>query len=328
MPYLVKTVKGPDQDLPELKIKEHDRRKAPRTMARPPFLCGMFGSRGSGKTTCLIKMIRWYDKYNAFDRVVIFSPTHKKDPKWEALQNSGMNAKLDLRAKFDHVQFKQLQREQDEALVRYDRFLIAVKAYRKWTNHDGDTDKLTEEELISLYEYDFSDPRDGEMFKHGRPSIMIAFDDHIGNRDVYRGDCKGPVAEFTLLHRHFNCSMVFMAQVYRTGIPLGIRNNLNVVVFFSNKSISLKADVAEEMSNFVSQEQFIDMWTYATESEDHGCFMVIFDADRPEWRFRKNFNQLLMPSSFGDGSGEEEEDDAVVERDEEETERPSKRLAK
>jgi signal recognition particle GTPase len=100
--YVVRAVKGPDEELPELHIKEYDRRKAPRTMPRPPFLCGMFGSRGAGKTSLLVKLIRWYDSVRAFDRVVVFSPTHQKDPKWEALQNSGMYAKPTKRSYDDN----------------------------------------------------------------------------------------------------------------------------------------------------------------------------------------------------------------------------------
>lgn len=306
MPYLVRPVRGPDHDLPELKIREHVKREAPDTMTRPPFLAGMFGSRGSGKTTLLIKLLRWYDSVNAFDRMIVFSPTHQKDPKWEAMQNSGLNGKLELHAHFSFQKFKEIQDEQEALLNRYEKFLVAVEAYKKFRKHHGSTEKLTEDELLSLYEYDFSDPRDSEDFKFGRPSVFIAFDDHVGNKDVYRGDCKGPVAEFSLLHRHFNTSICFMAQVYKTGIPLGIRNNLNLVVFFANKSDKLKLEVAEEMSNFVTPEQFIDMWTYATESEDHGCFMITFDAEREEWRFRKNFDTLLIP--YGDTAGDEDED--------------------
>jgi len=297
MSYSVRPVRGPDHELPELKIREHTKREAPNTMVRPPFLAGMFGSRGSGKTTLLIKLIRWYDSVKAFDHIVVYSPTHKKDPKWEALQNSVMHGKLHLFTRFTFDHFKQIQDEQEDRLNRYEKYLVAIEAYKKFTRHNGKTDTLTEDELISLYEYDFSDPRDAEDFKEGRPSIFIAFDDHVGNKDVYRGDCKGPVAEFSLLHRHFNCSICFMAQVYKTGVPLGIRNNLNLVVFFANKSLKLKNDVAEEMSRFVTPDQLIDMWTYATESDDYGFFMITFDAERPEWRFRKNFDNLLIPSA-------------------------------
>lgn len=303
MAYSVRQVRGPEHDLPELKIREHKRRDAPPTMTRPPFIAGMFGSRGSGKTTLLLKLIRWYDSVKAFDHIVVFSPTFQKDPKWEALQNSGLTAKLEMEEKFTLDKFKRIQDEQEEKLNRYEKFLTAIDAFKKFKRHAGETDKLTEAELLALYEYDFSDPRDSKDFEHGRPSIFIAFDDQVGNKDVYRGDCSGPVATFALRHRHFNCSLCFMAQVYKTGIPLGIRNNLNLVVFFANKSQKLKADVAEEMTNFVTPEHFIDMWTYATESEDHACFMVTFDAVKPEWRFRKNFNVLLVP----DQDREEEE---------------------
>lgn len=295
MPYVVKKVMGPDEELPELKLKEHKRRNAPKTMPRPPFLCGMFGSRGSGKTTLLIKLMRWYDTYKAFDRMVVFSPTHQKDPKWEALARSRLNGKLELYANFTFDKFTEIQRQQEEALTRYERHLFAIEAYEKFRSSRGDLDAVTEDELLMLYEHDFSDPRDAVEFSNGRPSIFIAFDDHVGNRDVYRGDCKGPVAQFSLLHRHFNCSLCFMAQVYKSGIPNGIRNNLSMAVFFANKSKQMKWEVANDTSSFVTPEQFMDMWTYATESEEHACFIVIFDAERPEFRFRKNFNQLLMP---------------------------------
>jgi hypothetical protein len=327
--YVVRAVKGPDEELPELHIKEYDRRKAPRTMPRPPFLCGMFGSRGAGKTSLLVKLIRWYDSVRAFDRVVVFSPTHQKDPKWEALQNSGMYAKLELHAQFTFEKFAQVQREQEERLTRYDRYLFAREAYKKFNRTRGDLEKMTEDELLTLYEYDFSDPQQNHNeFEEGRPSILIAFDDHVGNRDVYRGDCKGPVAQFALLHRHFNCSICFMAQIYSCGIPNGIRNNLSLAIFFRNKSKQMKWEVSNDTSSFVEPEQFMDMWTYATESEDHACFMVTFDAERPEWRFRKNFNVLLLPqvTDFGAqnrdlGYGKDDEDDNIDCRDEQKRQR-------
>jgi len=303
MEYSVRRVKGPDDVLAPMAIREHERRGAPETMTRPPFMCGMFGSRGSGKTTLMIQLLRWYDAFNAFDRVVIFSPTHKKDPKFEALATCGLKAKLDLYADFDFALFDRVLKQQEESLAAYEKYLLATKAYAKFRKARSKTDTLSEDELIALYEYDFADPRASEAFTSGRPSLFMVFDDQVGNKDVYRGDCKGPVAKFTLQHRHFNCSVCFMAQVYRTGVPLGIRNNLNLVVFFANKSDRLKAEVAEEMSNFVSPERFVQMWTYATESEDHGAFVVTFDAERPEWRFRKNFDTLLLP--MPDAGGEE-----------------------
>jgi len=309
MAYVVKTVKGPDEELPELSIREHVKRDAPKTMPRPPFLAGMFGSRGSGKTTMLIKLIRWYDTYKAFDRIVVFSPTYQKDPKWEALQKSDMFGKLELHADFSFNKFSEIQRQQEEALTRYERYLFATQAYQRFVKFKGALDKVTEDELLMLYEYDFSDPRSTSEFRYGRPSIFVAFDDHVGNRDVYRGDCKGPVAQFSLLHRHYNCSLCFMAQVYKSGIPNGIRNNLSMAVFFANKSKQMKWEVANDTSSFVSPEQFMDMWTYATESEEHASFIVVFDAEKPEWRFRKNFNQLLMP---GTSVVEREEEDVPV----------------
>lgn len=325
MAYVARAVRGPDEELPELKIHEYDLRKAPRTMPRPPFLAGMFGSRGSGKTSLLIKLIRWYDSVKAFDRVIIFSPTHQKDPKWEALAKSGLNARLELHTQFTFQKFAEIQEQQEQQLTRYERFQFANEAYKKFRRTRCDLDKMTEDELLALFEYDFSDPSaNATEFENGRPSIFIAFDDHVGNKDVYRGDCKGPVPQFSLLHRHFNTSMCFLAQIYRSGIPSGIRNNLSLAVFFANKSKQMKWEVAKDTSSFVEPEQFMDMWTYATESEEHGFFMVVFNAERPEWRFRKNFNVLLMPVASSPEEGEEEKEG----REEEEGPPPPQKKAR
>lgn len=277
-----------------LKVKEHEFRNSPPTFPYPPFLSSMFGSRGSGKTTCMINMIRLYDSVRAFDHITIFSPTTQKDPKFAAFMDSKPNAKLEFVDTYTDVKFSEITTQIDKDLAEYEKFKVALAAYKKFLK-GGSISKLKPEELIELYAYDFSDPMNGSRFKHGRPSHMIVFDDMVGDKNVYRNDSSGLVGRFTFRHRHYNASMCFMAQSYKSGIPRQIRNNLSTAVFFANKSDKMKVEIAEEMSSFVSIEQFIQMWDYATE-QPHGFLMVDFSARDPSCRFRSGFDQLMILS--------------------------------
>lgn len=291
----------PETDLVPLKVEEHALREAPPTMCQPPFLCGLFGERGAGKTTAMMQMLRWYDHYKAFDHITIYSPTYEKDPKWEALLDHGkLNAKIEMVQKFTYEHFENRLREMDSALNDYTEWLQALKAWKKFKKHHFKEDALTEEELLRLWTYDFQDPAESlaaqDRYKNGRPSFLMVFDDHSGNKDIYRQDCRGPVGMFVLRHRHYSCSIMFLSQSYRNGVPTNMRINLSMLIMFSCKSDKIRFMISEEMCSFVTPEQFVDMWKYATEGEEHGFFLVQYDMKKPEWRFRKNFHELIIPT--------------------------------
>lgn len=294
----------PTLHVPPLKIEELEKREAPATMPQPPFLCGMFGSRGSGKTTAMINMLRMYDQIGAFDHIVIFSPTFEKDPKFEAWLDSGPQAKVDLVVNFDHSTFEEYLRKFDDRVREYLLHRKAIKAYEKYVKRGEKA--LTDDELLVLYQYDFTDPKAQNNFEKGVPSHCIVFDDQVGNRNVFRNDSAGPVGMFTLRHRHYLCSVFFLSQADNNGIPKQLRKNLNVCIFFANKSIKMKMDMAQEMNSHVSPDDFVAMWDFATQ-EDYAFFMCIFDAKNKEERFRKNFDTLILP-----GDGIEEGDSGVV----------------
>ena len=109
-------------------------------------------------------------------------------------------------------------------------------------------------------------------------------------------------------HRHFNCSIFFLSQAYRNGVPRQLRNNLSLAVFFANKSDRMKAEISQDMASFVSPETFISMWDYACE-EPHSFLMVDYDASDPSCRFRKNFDTLLVVTEEEEKQEEKKEGD-------------------
>ena len=299
-------------NLPPLNVKERERREPPPTMPKPPFMAGVFGSRGAGKTTLMINLIRMYDSVRAFDHVIVFSPTFEKDPKFEALQNSRPHAKLDLIPDFTVPKFTDFLSMMDSRIRAYDKFKKATEAFQKFQKRGQSA--LDEDELLLLYQYDFTDPVKHDEFPDGPPSFLMVFDDMVGNKQIYRNDSSGPVGRFALRHRHYGCSVMFMSQAYNNGIPRQLRNNLNVAVFFANKSDKIKMEVAEEMASHISPDEFVDVWNFATR-EPYSSFMVIFDAERDEWRFRRNFDTLIFPAErqeeFEEVEGERDSDQDV-----------------
>lgn len=294
--WIVQQVQG--VQLSPLKVKEHERREAPFSMPRPPFMAGFFGSRGAGKTTCMLQLVRMYDRVRAFDRIVIFTPTHSKDPKFEAFIDSNPHAKVELVENYSDARFSMLISEMEKDLEDFEKFKRAREAFAKFSKGEN-VDEMPDDDVLALYAYDFMNPDATERFKHGRPSTLVVFDDMVGDKRVYRGDSAGVVGRFALRHRHFNCSLCFLSQAYRCGIPRQLRNNLSLAVFFQNKSDRIKEEISEEMSSFISPEDFISLWNYSCE-EPHSFFMIDFDAKDPRHRFRKCYDKVIYSTQIVD----------------------------
>ena len=175
-PFVARHVGNGVLQLEPLNVVEHERREPPPTLPRPPFMAGLFGSRGSGKTTAMLNLLRLYDTVECFDRIYIFSPTHAKDPKFEAFVNSKPYAQIQFFERYTDVQFDQITRDMEKELQDYEQFKTALKAYEKFCKGKK-IDDMNPDELLALYAYDFNDPSALSRFKRGRPCYNIVFDD-------------------------------------------------------------------------------------------------------------------------------------------------------
>jgi hypothetical protein len=284
----------PELDLGPLQVTLKKRRPVPLGMPAVPFLGGIFGSRGSGKTTAFIKLCLLYDTTRSFDQVIVFSPTLKNDEKMEALQRD-TKFKTHIVNGFSETEFGKFITDINKELSQFERFDKAHEAYKKFKG-GAPVESLSREELEHLHYYDFRDPDDTGCFPYGRPSILMVFDDLVGDKRVYSENMNNPVCRFALRHRHSNTSILFLAQTFARGIPRQIRNNVSIALLFSNKSAKMKKQMAEEMSSFMEPDAFLAMWDYAT-SDLHDFFMIDYDSHEMELKFRKNFNVLLQPAS-------------------------------
>jgi hypothetical protein len=261
-------------------------RKAPPTMPAKPFLGVVCGSRGSGKSSSIINLVKLYADYHFFDRVILFSPTFYNDPKLATLEDERYELVVHTDVNHDIIEdtFEDIKLEIEE-YKRYEKYLKVYQRLIRAKNMETFLRKLEPEELALLQEHDFHPP--DTKWKYGMPQTLLIFDDLVGNRSVYNNPS---VVKFCLQHRHYLTSMIFAVQVWKNAVPRGVRNNLSLMILFTNKSIPIRKEVAEELSAYITAERFMELWDFACR-EPHDFFMVNFDD--PKHRFRRNFNEII-----------------------------------
>jgi hypothetical protein len=123
------------------------------------------------------------------------------------------------------------------------------------------------------------------------PTTLVIADDLVGNRAIYNNQS---LNKALLQHRHYLLSWVYCSQVWKGAIPRGIRNNLSFLMLFTNKSKTVRREIAEELASHITVEQFEAIWDYACQ-EPHDFLYINYDD--PENRFKRNFNEVIKIKS-------------------------------
>jgi len=262
-------------------------RKSPETMPGKPFLGVVCGSRGSGKSTALINLVKLYAPYHFFDKIILFSPTYMNDVKLQTLED-------DERYKFivyTEPMFELIEetlnhiKHEIEEYKEMERYLKIYNKMVRAKNVETYLRKLDPADLALLHIYDFQPPE--SEYEYGMPQTLIIFDDCVGVRAVYNNQ---NLNKFLLQHRHYLTSFIFAVQQWKGALPRGIRNNLSLALLFSNKSKEIRKEIAGELSAYITADQLEQIWDFCCESP-HDFMMV--DFDNPKYRFRKNFDTLI-----------------------------------
>jgi hypothetical protein len=275
--------------VPELKVKYPKRRPAPHGMPSLYNLGMICGSRGSGKTTVMVRMLKAYDQAKSFDHLWLWAPCFHSDPKYKLLER-GTHFKLHLYDRdFTITDFKGALDVIEQNNQEYEEHQTHQKLWKKFLRHK-DPMRLKDEDVLKLDRLGWHPP-DPSKFILGRPTNLMIFDDCVGSRDLYRSDSKGTVAQFTIKHRHHHTSIWFMSQIFSNAVPKQIRSNLSFVVLFAQKNESIRKQASLEFSSHVSADDFAAMWAAAT-SDPHGFFFVDFESP-PEIRYRIGFDRAF-----------------------------------
>lgn len=259
------------------------------------YFVGLFvGSRGSGKTYSIVKLLKQYERFGIVDtdnneqvaqRVVLFSPTVDANPVFTSLRN--YDGEKDSITEYSDIKLEeivdQVKVEREETL-QYKRKLKLYNKFRKCKH----IDELDHDELMELELMDFEPPIPPK-YPNGCVNFFV-FDDLIGS-NAFKSTGKSFLTNLVLRNRHLGINILIATQSLKA-IPKSIRTNTSVFAIFryASKKIIIE-DLYEEVSNLLTLEQFEELYEYCTQDQ-HDCLVVDFTLPKDE-RFKKNFEWKL-----------------------------------
>jgi hypothetical protein len=289
------------KNLDNLPIKIH-KKKPPQSTNKdlpPLFFTSLFlGSKGSGKTYSLVKLLKFYEGSDIVDeegnkrlmRIILFCPTADSiaNPIYKTLKNLSDE---DIYTHYtDDVLTKKLEEINDEyeKIKSYNDY---VKTYHKYIK---DYSKLTDDDLEILHQYNFKKPSELEKppFKHPRINFII-FDDLIGDAMAFKKNKGNVLNRLVITHRHLQCNLLFTTQ-YLGAIPPIIRSNTDIFVIFkfASKKIILER-IYPELSALVKEEEFLELYEHAIKESNSALISINHAMNKKANGFYKNWNIKL-----------------------------------
>jgi len=271
----------------------------------PAFYWNMLsvGSRGSGKTFNIVKLLKHYEDNDLIDnnnkihplRIIVISPTLDANQIFNNLKSLAETDKYDkysdelLQSIVDDI------RKNKEETEAYDKY---IEAYKKVI-------KIKESKLNDYFEdnpdiydilktYDFADPVEIPQPKYLiSPVNIIVLDDLMGSANAFTNKKASVLLNSLIKNRHSGISFAILAQSVKS-VPKNIRLNCNL--FFISKFASKKVilqDLYEEVSNILTPENFEELYDKATE-EQYGS--LIIDSTHKNKRFLRGLDYEMIIS--------------------------------
>jgi len=267
--------------------------------ACPRFYWNMLniGTRGSGKTYMVCKMIKHYEKHKITKdgveyklRTHLISPTIQANEIYQSLDSFDMtkDAHDDYSDQLILDIIKDIKAEKEE----YDKYLLYKSSYETFVKTpESKLEKLYEikpEIFHLLEEYDYLHPRE---FKHDPPKVNIIILDDLLGSDVFTRKTKSVSTNAMIKNRHMGVNFAVLVQSIRA-VPKTIRMNCSIfqLAAFKNKKIIL-SDIYEEVSNVIGIDEFEMLYDHAT-SAKYGS--LIIDTTNETKRFLSNLDSELF----------------------------------
>lgn len=203
------------------------------------FLALFIGSRGVGKSTGMVKLLKRYEAgiidpltdEKCDQRVVIFSPTIQSNSFFTSLKGLDPD---DVHTEYSEPALKEVVKSFKETDLEYESYLKKMKVWNAFLSKP--VEKLTDDEVGSLHEMNFEEPE-----KVRRTCNFLIMDDLVGTNALKNG--RNPFVSLCLKNRHHSVSILIGAQTLKS-VPRAIRNNSNL--FFLYRFASRKA-ILEDM---------------------------------------------------------------------------------
>jgi hypothetical protein len=282
-------------------VKTH-KKTPPRSINKdlPPcyFTSIFIGSKGSGKTYSLVKLLKNYEKFPIYDseghklemRIILFCPTAHSvaNPIYETLKYLDED---DIILDYSDDKLLDKIQEIEEEKQKIEEYQQYLKVWKKYMQIDENMGLLTDDELILLSRYNFTDPEyiNKPLYKYPRVNFLI-FDDLVGDPHTFKKS-HSALNNLTIKHRHLQCNLLFTTQ-YIKAIPPTIRRNLDIFVIFKFANVkSVTEQIYPEISGLIKEEEFENLFEYATKNRHDS---LIIDQTNNKYPFRLNWDIALL----------------------------------
>jgi len=253
-------------------------------LPRNYFVSLLVGSRGSGKTYSLCKLLKQYELYG-FDgkqdmRVIVFSPTHDANPVFNCLKidpNDIISDYSDSKL-LEVIENIKLEKENTEECRRQ---MIVYSKFMK-----GNIDGLSFDEIDFLERTGYQRP----TCKYPNGCIVYLILDDLVGSSAFKSVGKSALTNLVLKNRHLGINIMICTQNLKA-IPKSIRTNTSLFVLFKFASTKILEDLYEEVSSSITLQKFETLYLHATGNE-HDALVMDFTQDKSQ-RFKKNFDIIL-----------------------------------
>ena len=270
-------------------------------LPRHEFSMGFIAPKGSGKTTCLIRLLDFYRGY--FHSIIVFSPTVKNDEKWDWVKKQKLlskNEKLDnlireMKNKKSHEESGGIVNRagiKDSEIEEMDKYLTDEdfdgRIQEKFFLEDYDESTLQEimdeqKTLIHLLK------KFGKT-KHAANRLLIIFDDLVGSA-LFSGKKANPFKQLNTNHRHYSCSLLMVSQAYKE-IPKTVRTQFSCLIVFEIPNENEIKVIYEENPVGYKMAQWLEIYEYAV-TGDHDFLFINYQKPK-QLRMMKCFSEVIF----------------------------------
>lgn len=284
----------------------------PDVLPTHEFTMGIIAPPGCGKTTVIVNIFDFYEKY--FHTILVFSPSIESDEKWDYVKERELLAEnTDL---LDWIKKEKAKKKNKSKIIEEVsggtevENLIQKDKDKKFTGlipEECFFEDYLEDELMDLMAEQKGVIK--VLKKHKQPKylanrILIIFDDLVGS-GLFSGTKGSFFKGLNTRRRHYSTSMIMISQGYKE-IPKTIRTSWTCLIVFeigNEKEIEV---IYEEFPMGLSKITWNKAYRYCT-SEEHGFMFIDFQKERGK-RIMHNFDTILtLPRAY-------EENDEPVKR--------------